>query len=166
MKSFSQRLVGTFGEKARLMPFVLCGIACIILPSISSAEQEVSNRQVMHALVIPSSDELWAILMEDDIDSKGTAYWQGQENSAVQLISAAIVLSDQGPDSTLANNGMSDSEKKAAWEKHIKSLMAASKQALLGAQHKSFDELIAAGDALLETCSTCHQDFYPVQPDP
>ena len=126
-----------------------------LIASANAGEVNISTKDIMTAMVIPASDALWAIGMDDDSTPKSDEYWTKLQNNAVQLIVAGMVMSSHGDPNATGK----DKEKK--WQDYNKELISIANAALQAARAKNFDETLDAGNNLLDICSTCHQDFMP-----
>lgn len=126
-----------------------------MVSAASAEENTVTTKDIMTAMVIPASDALWAIGMDDESTPKPDEYWAKLQNSAVQLMVAGMVMSTHGdPNAT-------GKDKQKKWQGYSKGLISVAETALKAARAKNFDGTLDAGNTLLDTCSACHMDFMP-----
>ena len=101
--------------------------------------------QVMHAIVKPASDAVFAAGGEPPKDPKA---WTALENHAVALAESGnlLMLGDRVKD-------------QGDWMKFSRALVDASAGALKAAQAKNADAMSTASDAIYETCENCHMKY-------
>lgn len=101
--------------------------------------------QVMQAIVKPASDAVFAAGGEPPKDGKA---WTALENQAIALAESGnlLMLGDRVKD-------------QGDWMKFSRALVDASAGAVKAAQAKNADAMSTAGDAVYETCETCHLKY-------
>jgi hypothetical protein len=101
--------------------------------------------QVMHAIVKPASDAVFAAGGEPPKDAKS---WTDLENQAVALAESGNLL--------MLGNRVKD---QSDWMKMSRALVDASAAAMKAAQSKNADAMSMASDAVYETCENCHMRY-------
>jgi cytochrome c556 len=101
--------------------------------------------QVMHAIVKPASDAVFAAGGEPPKDAKA---WTAIENQAIALAESGnlLMLGDRVKD-------------QGDWLTMSRAMVDASAGALTAAQAKNADAMSAASDAVYETCENCHAKY-------
>ena len=107
-----------------------------------------SVAEIMQALVVPSSNLLFNVGLEPPADDEG---WKGVENNA-------IVLAESGNLLMLPERA----EGREGWIEAARQMAEAGRASLEAARARDTDELIVLGDRILETCSTCHDEYWIV----
>lgn len=106
-----------------------------------------TNKQVMQAITIPSSDVLFAIA---DASPQSDEQWLAIEN-------AAIALAESGNLMLMPGRTVGTGE----WTGFSLELIAKAEAALQAARAKSVDQVLAAGDELYTVCESCHKKYMP-----
>ncbi len=101
--------------------------------------------QIMHAIVKPASDAVFAAGGEAPKDAKG---WTDVEHQAVALAESGnlLMLGDRVKD-------------QADWMKMSRALVDAAAVAMKAAQAKNADAMSMASDAVYDTCENCHMRY-------
>jgi cytochrome c556 len=116
-----------------------------------SAEQEppfkpvADVRQLMNAILIPSSDALFEVGSKPPKDADA---WTNVERAAVTLAESGNLLMIG-----------SRAKREAAWMQFARALVDAGQEAVKAATKKNVDDVLAAGDKIYETCDGCHSKY-------
>jgi hypothetical protein len=102
-------------------------------------------KQLMHAIVIPSSDELFKAAGEPPSSDAG---WTAVQHHALAVAEAGNLL--------MMGNRPVD---RTSWMTMSRAMVDAAADAAAAAEKKSGDALSAAGDKVYETCETCHAKY-------
>jgi len=115
-------------------------------PAQPSAFKPVANvYQLMKAIIIPASDVIWHVAMEEPKDSQE---WAVVQNNALTLAEAGNLLmigrraKDQGN-----------------WMKASQALIDGATLAFKAAEARDVSALNAAGDQLVRICANCHRQY-------
>ena len=100
--------------------------------------------QLMNALVIPSSNVLFNVGLEAPDGDEG---WAEVENNA-------IVLAESGNLLLMHSGG------REGWIEASRALIAAGGASLKAAVDRDPDELLLVGDQILESCQSCHDQYW------
>ena len=106
-----------------------------------------SVKQIMQAMVIPTSDAVFKAAGDAPKDDKG---WADLENSAVTLTESGNLL--------MIGSRVRDS---GDWMKMSPAMVDAAATTLKAIEGKSPAALSASSDAVYETCETCHGKYLP-----
>jgi hypothetical protein len=106
-----------------------------------------SNKQVMQAITIPSSEVIFGIGDKPPQDDAG---WLAVE-------SAAIALAESGNLMQLPGRAMDTQE----WAGFSRQLTEKSVVALKAAQARNADQVLEAGNDLYQVCEDCHKLYMP-----
>lgn len=121
--------------------------------NISDLQPPVTVREVMLGLIEPASNKIWGAALEEN-EPKSDKDWLALENSAIQILSAS---------STIANGGKGpldyDWAKQLRWQQYAQEMASISEEVLKFARAKKYDELLEAGNRLIEPCGSCHRYF-------
>jgi hypothetical protein len=128
---------------ARQEPAINTGPTSAALPSVASVNQ------LMLGIVIPASDIIFATASESPADD--AAWIKVQANAAV-IAEAAILMQSDGR--------RIDREQ---WQQFSKAMYDAGVTASAAAAEKNIEKMGAAGDALYESCDSCHQRYMPAR---
>ena len=115
-------------------------------PSAAASVRTVGTvLQVMHAIVIPASDAVFAAGGEAPKDDKG---WTALQNQAIALAESGnlLMLGDRVKDT-------------GDWLKMSRALVDAAATALKAAQAQNANALSTASDAVYDTCESCHSKY-------
>ena len=102
-------------------------------------------KQLMTAIVIPSSDILFEMGSKPPADEAG---WMRVQNAAVSLAESGNLL-------MIGDRSKPEKE----WADFSRAMIDAGQLALKAADKKNVDEVLAAGDKIYETCDNCHQKY-------
>ena len=132
--------------------FVLAGCGKSATPEQAAAPvappaavSTVTSRQIMLGLVIPAADSVWGVASQAPADD---AAWEKVAASAAMIAEAGNLMStgarvvDQGD-----------------WLTYVKAMTDAATAAAAGATAKNVDQTSDAGNALYDTCDTCHMKY-------
>lgn len=118
---------------------------------------DVSINEVMVAQIDHASHFIWTAANPDlppaDID------WQEAEHHAIQIISSRSALS-------MGGSGVNDAMwiTQQSWREYVNLMNAGGLLALTSARAQDREGLARAGDMLVESCESCHQQFKPTAP--
>lgn len=122
------------------------------MPTPSSPARAVAGvravatvKQLMHAIIIPSSDALFKAAGEPPSNDAG---W-----NAAQLQALAVA---EGANLLMMGNRPVD---RAEWMMMARAMLEAASTAASAAEKKNKDDLSAAGDKVYETCEACHAKY-------
>jgi cytochrome c553 len=127
-------------------------VTILLLASATMAEAPVyqpvgTTLQLMRAMVIPSSDVIFAVPGQAPKDDKE---WASVQNSALMLAESGNLLMMAG---RAKDNG--------EWIKDSKALVDAGAAAFKAANAKDVNKLTDLGDDILTACETCHKKYKP-----
>lgn len=111
----------------------------------------VSVREVMEAVVAPSTDVLWAAEMP-----MSEAAWRDVDAAAVAIIAAGTLINSGGSGPTDADWAAQD-----AWRAFTDTMIAAALVARQAVENEDFDALMTAGEQIYPPCEGCHLAFHP-----
>ena len=135
-------------KKIGVMMLVLAGLLATATMADAPAFQPVGTTlQLMRAMVIPSSDAIFAVPGQAPKDDKE---WAGVQNSALILAESGNLLMMNGR----AKDG-------GEWMKDAKALVYAGNAAFKAANAKDVNKLTDIGDDILTACETCHKKYKP-----
>jgi hypothetical protein len=109
----------------------------------------VTSRQIMLGLVIPAADVVWGVGSQAPADD---AAWDKVAASAAMIAEAGNLMStgarvvDQGD-----------------WLTYVKAMQDAATAAAAGAVARNVDQTSEAGNALYDSCDTCHMKYMPAR---
>lgn len=106
-----------------------------------------SMKQIMEAMVAPSSTAIFSAAADAPKDDKG---WVAIQNAAVMLTESGNLL--------LLGDRVKD---RIDWVKWSRALVDAGALALNAATDKNAAALSTAGDEIYNTCETCHEKYLP-----
>lgn len=109
-------------------------------------EPVATVRDVMLGLTVPASDFLWAIY-DAPTDDSG---WQSARLNAVMLAESGNLLLVEGR-----------SREGDIWFDQARALVQAATAASKAANSMDLDGIIESGDAIYNTCETCHAAYLP-----
>ena len=106
-----------------------------------------SNLQLMQAIIIPSSDAVWAVGAEAP---KNDEDWTKVRNNALALAESGnlLMIGDRAKD-------------QGEWMKASQVLVDAGTAAFKAAEAKNADGVMMAGDAIYNACEGCHMKYQP-----
>lgn len=127
-------------------------VMILLLASATMAEAPVyqpvgTTLQLMRAMVIPSSDVIFAVPGQAPKDDKE---WASVQNSALMLAESGNLLMMAG---RAKDNG--------EWIKDSKALVDAGAAAFKAANAKDVNKLTDLGDDIITACETCHKKYKP-----
>ena len=109
-------------------------------------EATSSVKEVMLALTIPASDYIWSIQESPEDD----AAWDLILLNADKLARSGKLLLDE-----------SRVQEGEIWSQQAHALIDAAGIAAKASKEKSFDLLMDAGDAIYNSCASCHAKYLP-----
>lgn len=110
----------------------------------STTEPVATVKDVMLGLTIPNSDFIWGV-EEEPADDAG---WDDIRLNAVMLAESANLLMAEGR----ARDG-------EIWTEQARALIAAAKVTVSAVHAKDFDDVIDSGEAIYDTCESCHMVY-------
>lgn len=102
-------------------------------------------RQLMTAIVIPTSDALFDVGSKPPKDEKA---WAAVEHAAVTLAESGNLL-------MIGDRAKNETE----WKNFSRALIDGGQLAIAAAKRKDVDEVLAAGDTIYSTCENCHNKY-------
>ena len=134
----------------RTMQCVLLSCLILFLASMARAQQPAfkpvaSINQLMKAIVVPSSDAVFGVAMEEPQDDEA---WTVLQNNALMLAESGNLL--------MIGSRAKDND---AWMKAAQALVEAGTVAFKAAEEKDVDALLEAGDQVYNTCEGCHRRY-------
>lgn len=118
---------------------------------------EISINEIMVGQIDHASHFIWDAANPDNAGS--AIDWQEIEHHAIQLISSRSAMSMGG---TGVNDAMWIAQ--SSWREYVNQMNSASQLALESARSQDRAQLSRAGNMLIETCESCHQQFKPSIP--
>lgn len=117
-----------------------------------------SINHLMVAQIDHASHEIWDAATETGAPRTDEA-WREVQHHAIQLAMA-------GPAIAIGGNGQADAGfvKLVGWKDYAQKMTDAGVAAFRATETKNMVALQAAGDALVETCNGCHNEFKPSLP--
>ena len=122
----------------------------LFLASAAPAQQPALKavgtvKQLMKAIVIPSSDVIFKVAAEEP---KNDEQWAAVQNSALALAEAGNLL--------MIGNRAKD---QGDWKKHSQALVDLGAAALKAAEAKDAEAVSKTGDDIYEVCEGCHNKY-------
>ena len=105
----------------------------------------VTSRQIMLGLVIPAADVVWGATSAAPVDD---AAWEKTAANAAMIAEAGNLM--------MTGARVVD---QADWMTYTKAMIDASTAAAKAATEKNLDQLGEAGNALYDSCDTCHMKY-------
>ena len=132
-----------------LVSFVFVAIA-LLFANVAMTQQPVPKPvadlpQLMQAMVIPSSNNLFNVARQPPKDEKE---WTAVRNSAVILAESGNLL--------MIGNRAKDS----VWMKTSLAMVEAGATALTAAEAKDVDGITEAGNQIIDACEVCHETHW------
>lgn len=114
-------------------------------PAAAGMRVIASAKELMHAIVIPSSEVVFKMASEQP---KSDADWQTVRLQSLALAESAnlLLMPGRGPDAT-------------TWNQMAKAQMDAALAAVKAADAKNADALDTASNNIYETCDNCHNKY-------
>ena len=127
-------------------------VMILLLASAAMAQAPIyqpvgTTLQIMRAMVIPSSDVIFAV---PNTPPKTDKEWAAVQNSA-------LILAESGNLLMMAGRSKDNGE----WMKDAKAMVDAGAAAFKAANAKDDDKLGEVGGDVLDTCETCHNKYKP-----
>lgn len=131
-------------------------------PSLPPFAPMATTAELMHAVVDPAADVLWAsvgsiVTVEgtEDFFPRSEEEWVVIENAAVVLMESGnlLMIGDRAPDQD-------------RWMTMSRNLIDAGKLALTAAQSRNPDEIFRIGGDVYAACDGCHQLYWVEGADP
>ncbi len=115
---------------------------------------DISINEVMVAQIDHAAHFIWdAGAGDEDVN------WQEVEHHAIQLISSRAAM-------TMGGSGVNDAMwiAQTSWREYVNEMNDAALLALSSARSGDRESLVRAGDLLIESCNSCHNQFKPEIP--
>ncbi len=110
-------------------------------------------KEVMTGVIEPASNTLWAAAMDENIP-KTDSDWKTLEQAAIQLLTASATISQGG--SGVNDNAWAGSDN---WAMYNQQMAELSTQILELIRERKYDDMLDAGNLLVEPCGACHTAF-------
>jgi mono/diheme cytochrome c family protein len=104
-------------------------------------------KQIMHAVVIPSSTTVFRVEVEAPKDDKE---WEAVVNAALAMAEAGNLLMIPGR-----------AKDNAEWMKKAEALVDVGVKAMKAAEAKDPDAVIKIGYEIFDVCASCHDQYMP-----
>ena len=125
-----------------LMISVSLCLAGVVNAQESSAQATASIRQIMEAMVIPTSDHIFNVGRQAPAnDDEWTA-----------LLNSAVILAESGNLLLIGDRAKDDT-----WVASSRALVEAGTMALKAAEKRNVDGVLEAGNLLIDSCQSCHE---------
>ena len=121
-----------------------CCVASLLVCTASIADSVATVKDVMLGLTIPNSDFIWGV-EEEPVDDAG---WDAIRLNAVMLAESANML--MAPERAREGD---------IWATEARALIAAAGTTVSAVDAKDFDGVIDSGEAIYNTCETCHATY-------
>lgn len=137
------------------------GFVAAGLLSLASAQEifrpDVSINEIMVFVIDHNSHAIWDVAENPPI---GDEDWHLLEHSALTLAASGNLVNVGG-------TGPNDDTwvKEAAWQGYSQAMTDAGLAALGAVRERDVDNLLAAGDGLLNACLGCHREYKPELPN-
>jgi len=118
---------------------------------------EISINEVMVAQIDHAAHFIWEAADPDR--AAITVDWQEVEHHAIQILSSRSALSMGG---TGVNDAMWITQQ--SWRDYVNDMNDGAMLALSSARARDQQGLARAGDKLIESCESCHQQYKPAIP--
>jgi len=137
--------------KERIPVWLVLAAVLLLLASVAIGQQPAvrpvaSVKQLMQAMVIPASNNLFTVARQTPKDDNE---WAAVQNSAV-------ILAESG---NLLMIG-SRAQNTAVWVQTSQARVEAGAIALKAAEAKDTDPITEAGNQIIEACETCHETHW------
>lgn len=118
---------------------------------------DISINEIMVAQIDHASHFIWNAANPDNVSSG--IDWQEVEHHAIQLISSRSAMS-------MGGKGVNDAMwiTQTSWRDYVNQMNSASLLALESARSEDAAQLARAGDMLVTSCESCHQQYKPSIP--
>ncbi|MGI1679196.1 MAG: hypothetical protein K6L75_10720 [Cellvibrionaceae bacterium] len=113
----------------------------------------ISVKEIMTDIIEPASNTLWAAALDENIPQTDED-WKKLEQAAIQLMSATSAIS-------LGGTGESDKNWAATqeWQAYNQQMAELSSTILKLVRERKYDDMLDAGNFLVEPCGACHTAF-------
>jgi hypothetical protein len=125
---------------------ILAGCASNPQPAPDAFMPIASVRQIMEAIIVPSSDRIWAAGSEAPESGE---QW-------LQIEHAALALAESGNLLLIEGRAPTDEPE---WIAQTVAMARGAQRAADAARNRNIDSLLTAGDAIYESCAGCHSAF-------
>lgn len=130
---------------SRIVNYCLSSCLFLLLVCTTSIADPVATvKDVMLGLTIPNSDFIWGV-EEEPVDDPG---WDAIRLNAVMLAESANLL--MTPERAREGD---------TWTTEARALIAAAGTTVSAVDAKDFDGVIDSGEAIYNTCETCHATY-------
>lgn len=121
-----------------------------------------TTAELMHAVVDPSADVLWASVGSTVTTEGVEDFYPRTEEEWTKIENAATVLMESGNLLMIGERAQDQAE----WMTRSQDLVDAGKLALTAAQSRNPDEIFRVGGDVYAACDTCHQRYWKEGADP
>ena len=120
-------------------------LACTATPPTPPFKPVATVKQLMTAIIIPSSDVLFQVAGKAPTNDEE---WASVERNAMTLVESGnlLMIGDRAKDT-------------GDWMKESQRLVDVGETAFKAAQAKNVDELTKIGDQIYEVCESCHNKY-------
>lgn len=115
---------------------------------------EISINEIMVAQIDHAAHFIWEAA--DPASPATDTDWQEVEHHAIQLLSSRAAM-------TMGGTGVNDAMwiAQSSWREYVLDMSDAAQLALRSARQQDREGLQEAGDLLIQSCESCHQQFKP-----
>jgi hypothetical protein len=140
----------------------LLALACAKPPEPPPFRPVAGSRLLMLSLLEPAADVLWdAVRVEMTLE--GTTEFQPQTDEEWTAVrNAAVLLAESGNLLMMERRAVDQGD----WIGWSQALVDAGEAAMQAADARDPDAIFDAGAAVYETCSGCHQTYWPESVEP
>lgn len=126
------------------------GCARQATPAALPFKSVATAKQLMNAIIVPTSNVVFAVAGEAPKDDEG---WANVERNAIALAEAGnlLLLPGRAPEGKGADS--------IEWTQQSVALMDAATLAVTAAGARNASKMSEAGDAIYAVCESCHQRF-------
>ncbi|MGH1471807.1 MAG: hypothetical protein ACRBCS_11475 [Cellvibrionaceae bacterium] len=121
--------------------------------AFAANQSTVSIKEIMTGIIEPASNTLWGAALDDNIPQTNSD-WDTLEQAAIQLIVATSSISSGG--SGINDNAWANTEE---WQTYNDQMASVSEEILNLIRERKYDDMLDAGNVLIEPCGACHTAF-------
>jgi hypothetical protein len=152
-----------------LFPRVLLGALAMVAckappppPAPPPFKPIATTAELMHAVVDPSADVLWASVGSVSTTEGVEDFFPRTEEEWIKIENAATVLMESGNLLMIGERAQDQAE----WMTLSQGLVDAGKLALAAAQSRNPDQIFSTGGEVYAACDACHQRYWVEGADP
>jgi hypothetical protein len=154
---------GTILLRMGLLLGALGSAACKAPPPAPPPFKPIATTaELMHAVVDPSADVLWASVGSVSTLEGVEDFFPRTEDEWIRIENAATVLMESGNLLMIGERAQDQTE----WMTRSQDLVDAGKLALTAAQSRNPDEIFKVGGEVYAACDACHQLYWVEGADP